>query len=844
MQQIHICLYLLVAYVHGFQGIYDFRTIGTTKDSTYRFNRFKDFSLLSKSSNKVDSSRNPSVVSLTKQIAKIFAAAATTQIFSSPTIAAPLYDDSFDQITSKLLTKLKSADRDVGRPSISTINEQLSSITESNQVSEISDKAYESIKEVVEISKESFATGDVGPVLQDSIISLRDSVKFLATDWKLWFCAIAAIIAVDSFQGGADLRMNNADQREQIDDLYKKLQILEIQGYNNATILAEMEHITSRSKQDLEALRKQLAAKALEVQAMNVSLQELKELDEQLFMEARNEALLYQEQLQNITIAADLQKEVYAASTSTLTSQLSETRSTIQALTSARDILASSVRDFLLAQRYIGQGQANMIIPSTLPSLLNELSLFVPRTTLELRISQLESEKSQLKSSLQSSERLVETLNKKLKDAHARLETASQLHLAALSKSTDDQTKIAIGIEENTKLRKLLETVSAQLQENDKVAEEATQAATIAVARAVSLEEEILRLQALADSNTNNSAALESAQNQLKQITEKLVDTETRLETAMTARKLLIMTDQKLKELNVEVEQSRLKLENASAVEDALNKSNLRIEAQESELNQLKEKLHEAQQASETSKKLQTRVDELTVDLEHTKDLLSTVTNDQSIKESKLNRLESEYIGMKWQLNATEDLLQKSEHRLSEVIRTLDDLEVSVAQQETAADAKSDVESYIQELRSENEELKQRLAQSDDKFLEIQQEMQNKLSFVQNIAYDLNARLGIRTNVDNSFKAGSELSPVGGADSSKVRTKVSPRRKQEIKAAWRNLSKAQLERKTKKSFEEALLSLGVSTFKGKPISQFEKKDLMEIMSKQLVVPINSSKQTK
>eukprot|EP01041_Mallomonas_annulata_P006328 gene6328-12806_t len=785
--------------------------------------------------------------SIKKGLATLIASAATMQAFMGNAVAAPKFDENFEKISQSLVEKLGKA----------RMTESSAVVINTDGSKGLDSKSMNAIETIITTD---FKTFRLDPYQMDSkAAEIRESIRILSTDWRAWVCAIALVVSVDAAKSATDSRRLSQQQKDLIDDLYSKLKLTEVEGFDKTENINELEKKAKQSAIELESLSLQLMKRTKELESMRVQLDELQELDGDLIQTAQMDSNAMQQRLQLATEETEKQQLFFEQKMSETSEELQKAKKERDQLQKREADLLDALKAFLVNQQYIGQGVANMLLPATLPSFISQIRVGITPKEMETRMIMIGNDKTALQAKLTKAEETIASLNSKLSEAYARIESNTNQQLDAMKRSGGDKARIAKQEKDISILKQMLTDAKAQLAESDAAAEQALEAASTAVQRAEEMEREIIRLTAVISKLENYkveafAAAAESIDKQSKEWEAKLQVTTDRLNVALAAESALSTARWTIGGLNRELEQVKSHLAATEGINAARVTAENTVKAQAMELAVLKEELQQAKVDSNVTEVLRATVATLVADLEATNKKLadaSTKVLSRENVERELLKLSIENSDLRSTLAVTEKKLAASEDRVSAIALKLERLE-HMMQVSMVENASPEAGEYIKELSVENEDLKQKLLVSEDRLWEMQQQSEDKLDEVKLLARELSAKVGVtflpsdltpelaaaaassvtssrpQQKSISSTSTSTQGSSSSSASVSAPRTYKKKLTDQELQK-WEMMNDSQLMKKSKVEIEDVLRSLG----ERKPLSKMQKSDMISLLKKKL-----------
>ena len=224
---------------------------------------------------------------------------------------------------------------------------------------------------------------------ESDIANLRLFLRDFISDWKVLLGISALFLANDNYEKMKAVRNLNADQLDSIKEYSDKVNDLEKKTKFQENLIASLENMTMEAKKEIEKLSRQLVEKLDQIEEMRESIAKLADLDQQIFSDAfTNQQKLENEvlQLQNeynqkyVTLFRSLDR---------INKKNQENTELIQVIRQREEAILEAIKAFLVDNKVIGPGIANMLVARTLPGVLKELKLPPPSKELDAVISVL-----------------------------------------------------------------------------------------------------------------------------------------------------------------------------------------------------------------------------------------------------------------------------------------------------------------------------------------------------------------------------------------------------------------------------------------------------------------------
>ena len=761
-------IYFLLQFVHhSFSFMSCKFKIGCLKESEYLYLLKIASSRENSNQDNVYNSRN-----LIPRTLLSVASLAAMQIFHGDALAVSQYDEKLAQ---RLLRQLEEGEpRIVNQDTDFSENvEDVTSQALSNIEASKSMLVPDQIDNAVHLDLPTFPMKIELPASVGDVTILRNIIQDVATDWKTWLCFVALILGTDRLQQSRGINNLNQAQREQIESLMSRIATLEKEGWDKSENIKSLENITLTSAKELDLLSKQLSVKTSELEDMRQTLLSLSDLDNQIFSDSKAKIAALQNELLDAAINADVQKANFQKALEKSAAELAAAERNIAALQEREAKIIEALKSFLVQQQYLGQGVANMLVAKTVPAVLEQVRMTIPAREALQRVADLNVNNSLLTYKLASAEAGIRDLNEQLAASAQRLEAATASSLEAMTRATDDKSRIGVLEAEVSRLRKEAAAQQKEREEREGAYEKAIVVAGEASARASQVELGLKNLekaieQALAvlgvqpDASISPADRLEGAVREVSEqrhqttlavdtvrkqkeetavLTAELESARAELYVARTASEQLSSLQGIVVDLRAELEDTRSKLEAALADKklkesivsplqhsafsvpvpgpSQVKNGELRATAGEVSIQQQQYTVGETKKHSQEQ---QLQYSLQSKEILKSTPLVSEVTNVKT--ELELAKLVSDNLALRTSVLENESRLRDAESKLSGLERYLSTLSVN------------ERDRRINELWTENMELKQKAQQLEEDFWEIRSRADTKSLLVGKPPYD------------------------------------------------------------------------------------------------------------
>lgn len=198
----------------------------------------------------------------------------------------------------------------------------------------------------------------------------------VAYDWRVWAGLAATVIFADTVQFGKDMARHSKEQQNRVQDLTQRLN----SAANETENFLALQQESVKLQQEIDSISQQFMQKCQEVDALNETLAVLAVEANQFAAVGAGGGggLPYSETESLQQTLVDLEAQLADALQEA--SSARESKETIAALTDAMDKLKqqdmaalSALKSFLLQRGLISDGQANMLVMSSAPDVLQSI---------------------------------------------------------------------------------------------------------------------------------------------------------------------------------------------------------------------------------------------------------------------------------------------------------------------------------------------------------------------------------------------------------------------------------------------------------------------------------------
>ena len=254
------------------------------------------------------------------------------------------------------------------------------------------------------------------PSLESTTVSGKQLFTTVISDWRILATIAGLVYAIDNFYSTKELKQAKEDKDFRIQELEKTIQDLEQLNTESQGNLAKLEMNAKHLNEEVSKLQQDLKSKLLKIDSMESQLISLQQSNKGVSNTVNDDLAQALKKIQVLEQETSVMKASQQA--------WMKDAKQYEIIKSREDEILVSVKSFLLDKGFISQGVANMLIPGTLPSILQECR--ANSADVSGKVSSADnSEVIDLQQKLENSKKRISKLHDQL--AEANLEKAQAL---------------------------------------------------------------------------------------------------------------------------------------------------------------------------------------------------------------------------------------------------------------------------------------------------------------------------------------------------------------------------------------------------------------------------------
>lgn len=286
------------------------------------------------------------------------------------------------------------------------------------------------------------------PSFEPTSLSGKELFTTVISDWRVLATIAGLVYAIDNFYSTKELKQSKEEKDLRIQELEKTIHDLEELNTESQANLAKLEMNAELLNEQVSKLQQDLNSKLAKIESMESQLKSLQQSNQGVSTKVNDDLT---QALKKIQILEQENSNIKSSK------QLWEKDAKqYEVLKNREDEIISSVKSFLLDKGFISQALANMLIPGTLPSILQECRSKSGGASV-LESSTDDAEKKELQQKLENSKKRISKLHDELADAN--LQKAQDL----LSQGDDEQMKEKVATLE-AEITRLKDELAASLK--------------------------------------------------------------------------------------------------------------------------------------------------------------------------------------------------------------------------------------------------------------------------------------------------------------------------------------------------------------------------------------------
>lgn len=240
-------------------------------------------------------------------------------------------------------------------------------------------------------------------------ISGKELFGTVVSDWRVLATIAGLVYVIDNQYSTKELKLAKEERDQRIEELLRTVDELEHINSESQAKLTELEMNAKHLNEEVFKLQAELSTKFQRIQSLESQIESLQQSNQGVTSTVNQDLTQALKRVQML--------EAEKNNLQSMHSQLEKEAKQSAVLKSREDEVISSIKSFLLAKGFISQGVANMMIPGTLPGILQEC-LAVQEDSTTISGVANDAEKDELQQKLENSKKLIAKLHDQLAEAN------------------------------------------------------------------------------------------------------------------------------------------------------------------------------------------------------------------------------------------------------------------------------------------------------------------------------------------------------------------------------------------------------------------------------------------